>query len=350
MKKLFLILLFCSLCYGESHYYLAPWGNDSGGDGSKANPWFTMTKADDSIGTDRPVYVHLATGTYHYSTLQTINTRTGTSESNRIYYSGDIYGQFIGGFGGPDSVILDYDSALVDAIYVRAGVQYITIENIFIVDTYGYGVGKGDFALIEGVDYINVINCGTDDQGTFFYTDEGPASTYNYFINCWITNGAQFIAYSRYTYFINCVVSDSLGSGVTLDGNASNCKVLNCIISSPANYGLYYANITSQESNYNFVGTGGTDFGYWNGSDLDFASWKTTSGQDDKSVNNNDPLFDDVTHHKLKIGYTSAARNIGAGRANTSIPAIAGLDYYGRPRGQGSSDCGLHNITQGGIE
>ena len=93
-----------------NHIYVATTGNDTTGDGSSANPYATIYKANESItdnGANNPYTIHVADGTYTDLQTRYAGTASGAYEGvickDYVYYEGNII--------HPEKVIIEWDGS-----------------------------------------------------------------------------------------------------------------------------------------------------------------------------------------------------------------------------------------------
>lgn len=139
---------------GYSGIFLAPWGNDSTGDGSRQNPVNTFTKAASlSSGFSN---IWFRSGTYFEPIKTSLVSGTGSSWANPFK---------IGAFPG-ESVTLVSNTELEDGIiqFDKTGSNYISVENF---DINGQGrsqllvnmaVSGAQFGQVYGCNLYNVIS------------------------------------------------------------------------------------------------------------------------------------------------------------------------------------------------
>ncbi|MBE3085493.1 MAG: hypothetical protein IMZ64_04675, partial [Bacteroidetes bacterium] len=133
-----------------ANYYIAPTGDDSTGNGSIGNPWFTLNEAWSNISAGDIVY--LRGGTYDYVDQQSLFDLSGTS------------GSHISIFNYPtESPILDFsghaDTGMKSGIRLD-NVNYVDFKGFRVTDVYQPNTLLGTRNGIYGILFrADVSNC-----------------------------------------------------------------------------------------------------------------------------------------------------------------------------------------------
>jgi hypothetical protein len=168
------------------------------------------------------------------------------------------------------------------------------------------------------------------------YNNEGPGIVFNITNNCQCYYNISYknaymgfnSNYSNNIYIYNNVFSNNQNFGLSLFGTCNNFAVKNNIIVENNSYEVY---VDSQSGTY--IGdynciyhSAGGNFMYWKGGDYSWSGWKTYSGQDSNSKNQ-DPLFLDATNADFKIQPTSLCIDAGTNVSLTEDYAGHAVPY-----------------------
>ncbi|MHB9036212.1 MAG: carboxypeptidase regulatory-like domain-containing protein [Armatimonadota bacterium] len=118
-------------------YYLSPTGNDTTGDGSSGNPWFTLQRANQSATAGDLVLAQ--PGTYNYSSTNTLSA-SGSSGGGYITYAAN------------GAVTLNFTNSGVDGIDITG--SYVELDGFNIT-----GVSNPYTIYINNAGYVQVRAC-----------------------------------------------------------------------------------------------------------------------------------------------------------------------------------------------
>ncbi|MCP4372933.1 MAG: hypothetical protein GY797_33230, partial [Deltaproteobacteria bacterium] len=360
------LLITTKVAFAGETYYIAPTGDNITGNGSKGNPWATLTKAEASISAGDTVYCRGGTYLYHPRVDWNVVGKSTSPITVKAYtgetpvFSSPGSGLFIA-VRGAGWVTFDglevngYKNAFntrglpyVDdtADTVTDYAENITIRNCYVHDTKEHG-----FYISAGSKNIVINNNIIEDTADFGIHNwhnpgaDGLEIYNNILINCFNNFAVGAWDGKKIKIYNNTVIGGLEGLSIYQNSTPSNYKIIvkNNILYLPTHYVIHErygngsANLTSD--NNIFYKPSGT-FAWWEGAKVaTLSAWQSTSGGDANSINS-DPLFINSATFRLKS--SSPAINTGT---SSGAPAY---DYGGTNRPQGAGvDIGAYEYTGG---
>lgn len=191
IKKLLFIILFLCICFNAqaATWYLSPTGNDTTGDGSEGNPWFSPAKARRSNSSIAPGdTVIFKNGTYNYSADQCNLGYSGvdggtagnpityraedTTHSVILNFGGSHYGWRFNTNGANNAAYITLDGFILLNYYYGVGIMAtnITVKNSYSTSSTTWPASSdhwsssyGNITTYEGGDNFIIENCILDE-------------------------------------------------------------------------------------------------------------------------------------------------------------------------------------------